>query len=74
MKYRYFDFRFAAGIFIILALLFYFYGPMSEHLYSLDVFYFFTAFSVLLCTIAIKQVKWRLLVGKIGGWRLALKN
>lgn len=74
MKYRYFDLRFVVGIFIILVLLFYFYGPMSEHLYALDVFYLFLGLAVLLGIIVIKQIKWRLLVGKIGGWRLAFKS
>ena len=70
MKYRYFDLRFVVGIFIILVLLFYFYGPVSEHLYALDVFYLFLGLTVLLGIIVIKQVKWRLLVGKsvAGGW------
>lgn len=74
MKYRYFDLRFVVGIIIILVLLFYFYGPMSEHLYALDVFYFFLGLAVLLGIIVIKQIKWRLLLGKIGGWRLAFKS
>lgn len=74
MKYRYFDLRFVVGIFIILVLLFYFYGPMSEHLYALDVSYLFLGLAVLLGIIVIKQIKWRLLLGKIGNWRLAFKS
>jgi uncharacterized protein (TIRG00374 family) len=74
MKMRYFDFRFLVGIFIIIVLLLYFYGPVSEHINTLNPSYVFLGLATLLAVIGIKQLKWRLLLGKTAGWRLAVKS
>ena len=74
MKMRYFDLRLLVGLFIILILLFYFYGPVSEHVYSLQPSYVLLGLSALLAVVAIKQVKWYLLLGEIRSWRLAFKS
>ena len=74
MKMRYFDFKLLAGLFIILVLLFYFYGPISEHVYSLQPTYLLLGFLTLLSVVTIKQAKWYTLLGEIRNRRLAFKS
>lgn len=72
MKPRYLDVRLIIGVFIILVMVFGFYGPISNHIYSLNYGYVALGFLALLLIVSVKQAKWYLLVGD--GWRLAFKS
>jgi uncharacterized protein (TIRG00374 family) len=74
MKIRYFNSRFLVGVFIIIVLLLYFYGPVSQHIYTLNPAYVFLGMATLLAIVGIKQLKWRLLLGKAAGWKLSVKS
>ncbi len=74
MKYNYFNLKFFIGVFIIIALFVYFYESISEHIYSVDLIYLVSGILTLIFILTIKQLKWRLLMGRIGGWKLAVKS
>jgi uncharacterized protein (TIRG00374 family) len=74
MKTKYFSFKLLFGLLILTVLIAGFYGPMSEHVVSMNYFYVFLAFVVILVVIAIKQVKWYLLMGNVREKKLAVKS
>ena len=75
MNSRYFDFKLIIGLFIIIVLIIGFYGPISEHFHTLNLYYVMLGFLVLLFIIFIKQIKWYFLLrGVVKNGKLAFKS